>query len=1026
MIFRTLQFISFLFLTIGVNSYACHAFADVDTAVKSIHFTNDNGLPSNCVYCSKQDRNGYIWMATDKGVVKYDGYTYRVFTTADGLPQSDVWYLHEDKNDKIWILSNAHELGYIKNDKYVKVYTSSTSLMLSQFVETKDYMVFQEHEGYYLIVNEDDHVFRLILRYYGNKRLDFLSRDGELIRFDDNNGIGVLNFIKQTYLKRNSCSINKNDIYSKYGTIIFANDHKTVSSRRGYGHVLYVFDIPTCSMKAITLDKNESISYAIPSNKINDKGYFVFTDKNMYTLNRQFNVINKMKFSTYLPGQEKICYYFKDNADNTWLSTANKGVLLVPPRSRIFVKNIQSHHLGNSRFMYSAANGDSYWWNSNLKLLQVFDRDFSPKYSQAFQQRILAISAQDSSTLYFSMSFGLYKYSIKEKKCIDFLYSYPISYINNDKTEPYKESIEKRHNADSVIYYQTGEFVDVQQYNSKRIYAVNTKIMAFDLYKDSSSISVLAYEKLKKIVFDSLDNIYWFYNEDGLAIVSPIDNHFCAFASEYLKLLSIKNLKKIQFDGYGNVYILTAESLIVFNRKGISLKYVYPKFRFTNADMVIHKNVLIVAGDFGVGYSFIHNSKLSPFMVESNPNGLYYRDIYNLGIINNPDRILLNTDKGVYVFSIDSLTSGSELQSQYSNGFSWMTAKLSQKTYRLARVDTLLVDVNDNAIHFDLINYYGKGTRNYTYRIDNAAWENSESGDVFYRWIPGKYHCLEITAKDDIWRSNKFTFYVMQTPLWWQTSTWKRIFWIGGILVLIGISIVTALITRYYVRKNNAKKQALTDMELRALYAQINPHFIFNTLGTAQFFINRKKMDEAYNHVNKFSRLLRSYLKASGNRFVNLGEEIALLKDYIELQQIRFEQKFEYSIEVDNRIARDSMLIPTLLLQPLVENAINHGLFHLSESEKGLLQIKFQQGKDSEELICIIEDNGVGRERSKSIKKDSTIAKDESYGTTLTKKLIDIFKEYEKMNIYLEYIDKTAPHTGTIVRLIIGNIKYEA
>ena len=106
-----------------------------------------------------------------------------------------------------------------------------------------------------------------------------------------------------------------------------------------------------------------------------------------------------------------------------------------------------------------------------------------------------------------------------------------------------------------------------------------------------------------------------------------------------------------------------------------------------------------------------------------------------------------------------------------------------------------------------------------------------------------------------------------------------------------------------------------------------------------------------------------------------------------------------------------------------MENAINHGLFH--RSSDGLLFIKFRQGKDSSELICIIEDNGVGRQRSKEIKRESVIQY-ESYGTQLTQELIEIFRKYEDMNIYLEYTDKAGEETGTIVKLTTRNLKYVA
>jgi len=154
---------------------------------------------------------------------------------------------------------------------------------------------------------------------------------------------------------------------------------------------------------------------------------------------------------------------------------------------------------------------------------------------------------------------------------------------------------------------------------------------------------------------------------------------------------------------------------------------------------------------------------------------------------------------------------------------------------------------------------------------------------------------------------------------------------------------------------------------------------------------------------------------------VLLSEEIDMLKRYVDLQQTRFEEKFDFELSIDNKIPVNNIQIPSLLLQPLVENAINHGLFH--KKEKGLLKLGFEQGRTSDSIVVLIDDNGVGRAESTRIRQASMTDR-ESYGGRLTQKLMDIFRRYEAMDIEIQYIDKELPETGTIVRLTIGNIRY--
>jgi putative methionine-R-sulfoxide reductase with GAF domain/ligand-binding sensor domain-containing protein len=155
-------------------------------------------------------------------------------------------------------------------------------------------------------------------------------------------------------------------------------------------------------------------------------------------------------------------------------------------------------------------------------------------------------------------------------------------------------------------------------------------------------------------------------------------------------------------------------------------------------------------------------------------------------------------------------------------------------------------------------------------------------------------------------------------------------------------------------------KQKMAESRLQSLRLQMNPHFLFNALNSIQQMILANEEMVATRYLSKFSKLLRTILVHSDKEFVTLKEELEILHLYIDLESIRFKDSFNYSIECDDEIDTDEIKLPTLLIQPFVENAIWHGLMH-KEGER-FLQVKFSEQDDC--IHCIIEDNGIGRERS--------------------------------------------------------------
>ncbi len=220
-----------------------------------------------------------------------------------------------------------------------------------------------------------------------------------------------------------------------------------------------------------------------------------------------------------------------------------------------------------------------------------------------------------------------------------------------------------------------------------------------------------------------------------------------------------------------------------------------------------------------------------------------------------------------------------------------------------------------------------------------------------------------------------------------QASQLKWLLIIGLlIMALSGLIIYRNLMLK---RKNekleNQKAQSelqlkATELEMQALRAQMNPHFIFNCLSSINRFILKNETEAASDYLTKFSRLIRTVLTNSNKTFITLEDELDMLKLYLDMERLRFKNAFEYSIIFTNSIDASNVFIPPLLLQPFAENAIWHGLMH----KDGLGNLEITLSQEEKVLTCIISDNGIGRSKA-AMYKSKSAEKQKSMGVQMTK-----------------------------------------
>lgn len=346
--------------------------------------------------------------------------------------------------------------------------------------------------------------------------------------------------------------------------------------------------------------------------------------------------------------------------------------------------------------------------------------------------------------------------------------------------------------------------------------------------------------------------------------------------------------------------------------------------------------------------------------------------------------------------------------------------------------DTILMDSCVLPSNFNTIAFYYRGIclTNpdrvlYQKKLEGLAgdkeWSapSTEDYSKYANLAPGKYTFkLRSCNNEGIWNAKEttFTFYI-KSPFY---LTW----WF---ILLCMVAAFAGFYIFFQLRIYNIKKKQRLDferkvemskIELKALRSQMNPHFIFNSLNSIQHYIFNTKSEEAIKYLNKFARLVRIILNNSEKPTVTVSDDLEALKLYLELEQMRFEDKFEYEIIVDESVDVDYDIMPPLLMQPYVENAILHGLN--PAPYKGKLTVHLSS--ENNFLICTIVDNGIGREKAAEIRRTMPVKKYKSFGMKITEDRLKILNEINNSKLSVTITDlKDAENKplGTKVQLFV-------
>lgn len=283
---------------------------------------------------------------------------------------------------------------------------------------------------------------------------------------------------------------------------------------------------------------------------------------------------------------------------------------------------------------------------------------------------------------------------------------------------------------------------------------------------------------------------------------------------------------------------------------------------------------------------------------------------------------------------------------------------------------------------------------------------------------PGEYDLIiEGANRLGEWSINQKRIHVSIRPPFWVT------WWFRSAIVLLVVLFIFSLY-QYRIRQIKKREklkhefeQALTEMEIKALRVQMNPHFLFNSLNSIKHFLIQGDIKSGVRYINKFSRLLRLILNQSQLNEISIEQELQFLKLYLEIESMRFDQSFTWKINTPSDLELNKFCIPPLSIQPFVENAIWHGLMH----KEGVRLLTISISQTSDHIKISVEDNGIGREKAKSIKSKSA-TKEKSYGVDLSKQRLELSSLDQNNTSPLEIIDLTDSNgkpKGTLINITL-------
>lgn len=962
----------------------------------------DNGLPSNKVHTVFEDSKGYIWFGTENGVCRWDSKNFETYTIKDGLPNNEVLIIYEDGKGRIWFSTFSNELCYLQNDT---IFNRKNDKRLEEISIIKGGKLC-EHKGEIYYFNYPTYLpHRINVKTLKNRVTEIknIARGNPDIFFTNEFVSTGYNFkgLKYSFVHIDSI------LFPVSNWILFYDKSNTIDIIDYNSKKYYSLHVDTLFLFL----KKQARSYLFYSKQI--------IDSSGYRMNN--NDIAKLYKTKYRP--------FPIQTDN------NVKILI----SGDFHNNLREFHEYDTDIVFS------YRTHIETKKKRRLQFDYELNHSKLFTNKLIIVT-QDNTLVLNNLNIQNHSRKMDKQNSAHklFLWNQQLNIVYNDGVIKNLITSKKlQANVDGKLYgMDYGESNHPFLVSSKSIFNLETKKSITNLFNDIFSyfkgFSYSPKHKLYTINISSQGLYLQDLNQKATKIsnlyayTSFIDSRDRLWIGTVNKLYRInKFLPKVEgekevklnkdFDIFcseikedlqGNIFFTTNDGVYVIDKQDKKYHIDDKNFLSSNECVTLkldkQNHSFFVATRNGVNHiRYLNENGQLKFNVI---NKFFKED----GLTSNEIKDILIDGDSLWVASAKGLD------------------LISDKNYR---PDSIKIPVHFNKIIINdsiwkLDTFYNLNHNQNNLKIDYSAiyYQRRERLDIRYRLIKdgdtseGKIdnsvlqlfslasgnYTLQIYAYD---RDYPYIHSEYSTLRFEISPPYYKTWWFYSLILVGALGILGGLIWYRYKNKLEQVKLVgeLNKYKLQGLQNQMNPHFVFNSMSTIQDLILTEQNVDALDFISDFSHLMRTMLQNSRNETISLTQEINFLKRYIELEQIRYSQTFDYKFETEiPEEELNDIYIPTMMIQPIIENAIKHGVSNLKD-RRGLVNIHLSLDSEETYLTVNVIDNGQGKSSSSKSKNHTSTA------INVIQERLNIYTKNNKKGEYnVEYSD-----TGTKAELIL-------